>query len=155
MLQGVNHRCTSFPFHCFQRIQRHVFVDSSELIALEFTAFKARAQLIIWPTETPTAASEHLDFLLTHKQHCIQHAGAGARDRHCTVSCSCINQLSLFLLLLLSILLSFHPLRWCTVSRSQHPLSSKRSMSKAVIDFFCVCVFFFIQQGHQGKTPSM
>lgn len=50
--------------------------------------------------------------------------------------------ISLFLLLLLSILLSFHPLRWCTVSRSQHPLSSKRSMSKAVIDFFCVFFFY-------------
>lgn len=60
--------------------------------------------------------------------------------------------ISLFLLLLLSILLSFHPLRWCTVSRSQHPLSSKRSMSKAVIDFFlCVCVFFLYKDDIKVK----
>lgn len=149
MLQGVNHRCTSFPFHCFQRIQRHVFVDSSELIALEFTAFKARAQLIIWPTETPTAASEHLDFLLTHKQHCIQHAAAGARD---TVLYHVLVSISYLSFPFTPPLHSFHPLRWCTVSRSQHPLSSKRSMSKAVIDFFlCVCVFFLYKDDIKVK----
>lgn len=86
------------------------------------------------------------------------HIACRSRSKRQTLYCIMFlyqSVISLFLLLLLSILLSFHPLRWCTVSRSQHPLSSKRSMSKAVIDFFCVCVFFFIQQGHQGKTPSM
>lgn len=73
------------------------------------------------------------------------HIACSSRSKRQTLYCIMFlfqSVISLFLLLLLSILLSFHPLRWCTVSRSQHPLSSKRSMSEAAIDFFCVCFFY-------------
>jgi len=48
---GIKHRYMLVPF-TFSQDSAVCFSGSSELIALKFTAFKARAQLIIWPTET-------------------------------------------------------------------------------------------------------
>lgn len=83
--QGVKHRYMSFPF-TFSQDSALCFSGSSELIALKFTAFKARAQLIIWLPESITAAQRTgLSADPQTALYTVRSKHKKKRDSYCTV----------------------------------------------------------------------